>query len=94
LQSGLQLAREPSSLLIFPITEIMRKVSQGTSRLIEAHRIIVDAVRRRDKEESRLWMLRHTKDWRKGYERAGKDLDQPVDRVYLQHITIGTGPAS
>ena len=91
----LQLAREPSSLLIFPTTEIiLRKVSVGTSRLIEAHRIIVDAVRRRDKEESRLWMLRHTKDWRKGYERAGKDLDQPVDRVYLQHITMGAGPAS
>ena len=88
----LQLAREPSGLLIFPTTEIiLRKVKEGTSRLIEAHRIIVDAVRRRDKEESRLWMLRHAKDWRKGYERAGKDLDQPVERVYLQHITKDAG---
>ena len=86
----LQLAREPSSLLIFPTTEIiLRKVKEGTPRLIEAHRIIVDALRRHDKEESRLWMLRHAKDWRKGYERAGKDLDQPVERVYLQHIIMG-----
>ena len=85
----LQLAREPSGLLIFPTTKIiLRKVSEGIPRLIEAHRMIVDAVRRRDKEDSRLWMLRHTKDWRKGYERAGKDLDQPVERVYLQHITM------
>ncbi len=90
----LQLAREPSSLLIFPTTEIiLRKVHEGTLRLIEAHRFIVDAVRRGDKDASRLWMLRHTRDWRKGYERAGKDLDQPVERVYLQHITMGANPA-
>jgi GntR family transcriptional regulator, transcriptional repressor for pyruvate dehydrogenase complex len=63
-------------------------VSEGIPRLIEAHRKIIDALRQHDKATSRLWMLRHTKDWRKGYERAGKDLDQPVERVYLQHITM------
>ena len=53
--------------------------------------MIVDALRRHDKEESRLWMIRHAKDWRRGYERAGKDLDQPVERIYLQHITMDAG---
>ena len=53
--------------------------------------MIVDALRRRDKEESRLWMIRHAKDWRRGYERAGTDLDQPVERIYLQHITMDAG---
>jgi GntR family transcriptional regulator, transcriptional repressor for pyruvate dehydrogenase complex len=87
----LQLAREPSSLLIFPTTEIiLRKVKEGAPRLVEAHRKIVDALRRHDPEASRLWMVRHTRDWRKGYERAGKDLDQPVERIYLQHIISGS----
>lgn len=80
----LQLAREPSSLLIFPTTEmILRGVKEGMPRLLEAHRMIVDAVRRGDREGARLWMLRHVRDWRKGFERMGKDLDQPVDRVYM-----------
>ncbi len=83
----LQLAREPSSLLIFPTTEIiLRKVKEGVPRLIQAHRMIVDALRQRDKETSRLWMFRHVNDWRKGFERAGKDVDQPIDRVYMNDV--------
>lgn len=83
----LQLAREPSSLLIFPTTEIiLRKVKEGLPRLIQAHQMIVDAVRQRDKERSRLWMLRHIKDWRKGFVRAGKDVDEPIDRVYMNDV--------
>src|SRR6516164_818108 len=83
----LQLAREPSSLLIFPTTEIiLRKLKEGVPRLIQAHRKIADAVSRHDKETSRLWMLRHAKDWRRGFERAGKDIDQPIDRVYMKEV--------
>ena len=83
----LQLAREPTSLLIFPTTEIiLRKVKEGVPRLIHAHHMIIEAVRRHDKEASRLWMLRHVRDWRRGFERAGKDIDQPIDRVYSKDI--------
>ena len=83
----LQLAREPSSLLIFPTTEIiLRKLKEGVPRLIQAHRKIADAVSQHDKETSRLWMLRHAKDWRRGFERAGKDIDQPIDRVYMKEV--------
>jgi hypothetical protein len=39
-------------------------------------------------ESARLWARRHLNDWRKGFERAGNDLDQPIDRLYLGH-----GPA-
>ena len=85
----LQLAREPSSLLIFPTTEIiLRQVKEGVPRLLHAHRMIIDAIRRRDKEAARLWMLRHTKDWRRGFERCGKDLDQPIDRVYMTDVMM------
>jgi len=82
----LQLAREPSELLVVSSTElILRKVKEGAPRLLQAHRMYVDAIRRRDKEAARLWTRRHLNDWRRGFERAGKDLDQPIDRIYLQN---------
>lgn len=86
----LQLAREPSDLLVFPTTEmVLRKVKVGAARLLEAHRMMLDAIRRRDVDAARLWARRHIDDWRKGFERAGNDLDQPIDRIYLQFIAQG-----
>jgi DNA-binding FadR family transcriptional regulator len=81
----LQLAREPSELLVMPTTEmILKRVKEGPARLLEAHRMYVDAIRRRDKAAARLWVKRHLEDWRKGFERTGKDLDQPIDRIDLE----------
>src|SRR4051812_14489896 len=82
----LQLAREPSELLVISSTElILRKVKVGAARLLQAHRMYVEAIRRRDKDAARLWVRRHVNDWRKGFERAGNDLDQPIDRIVLQN---------
>jgi GntR family transcriptional regulator, transcriptional repressor for pyruvate dehydrogenase complex len=81
----LQLAREPAGLLNLPATElILERVDEALPRLIVAHREITDAIRKRDVEGARLWMRRHLQDWRRGFERIGKDLDQPIDQVYLQ----------
>ena len=81
----LQLAREPSELLVMPTTEmILKRVKEGAPRLLEAHRMYVEAIRNRDQAAGRLWVRRHLEDWRKGFERAGKDLDQPIDRIYLE----------
>jgi DNA-binding FadR family transcriptional regulator len=81
----LQLAREPSELLVISSTElILHKINEGTPRLLQAHRMYVDALRRRDKEAARLWTRRHLDDWRKGFQRAGGDVNQPIDRIYLQ----------
>ena len=41
---------------------------------------------RRDKEAAQLWARRHINDWRKGFERAGNDLDQPIDKIYLRSL--------
>lgn len=83
----LQLAREPSDLLIFPTTElVLRQVKEGSARLLEAHRMMLDAIVRHDKEAARLWARRHINDWRKGFERAGNDLDQPIDKIYLHSL--------
>ncbi|MGQ0544216.1 MAG: FadR/GntR family transcriptional regulator [Betaproteobacteria bacterium] len=82
---ALQLAREPSELLVMHTTEmILKRVKEGPARLLEAHRKYLDAIRRRDKDAGRLWARRHLEDWRKGFELAGKDLDQPIDRIYLE----------
>jgi GntR family transcriptional repressor for pyruvate dehydrogenase complex len=81
----LQMAREPSELLVNSSTElILHKIREGAPRLLQAHRMYVDALRRRDKEAGRLWARRHLDDWREGFKRAGGDLDQPIDRIYLQ----------
>jgi GntR family transcriptional regulator, transcriptional repressor for pyruvate dehydrogenase complex len=88
----LQLAREPSDLLVFPTTElVLRQVKEGPARLLEAHRMMLDAIGRRDKEGARLWARRHINDWRKGFERAGNDLDQPIDHIYLRSLSRSAG---
>lgn len=89
----LALSREPCSLLFFPTSELVcRRVPEGPARMIHAHRQIIDAIRNRDLETARLWMRRHIYDWRRGFERAGRDLDEPVERVYArslpQHMTL------
>lgn len=92
---ALQLAREPSDLLVFPTTRlVLSQVREGPARLLEAHRRMLDAIRRRDKEEARLWARRHINDWRKGFERAGNDLDQPIDRIYLRSLVREEPPAA
>jgi DNA-binding GntR family transcriptional regulator len=83
----LQLAREPSDLLIFPTTRlVLSQVKEGPARLLAAHRMMLDAIMRRDKEAARLWARRHINDWRRGFERAGNDLDQPIDKIYLRSL--------
>jgi DNA-binding FadR family transcriptional regulator len=82
----LELAREPAGLLFFPTTEmICRRVPEGAGRLVEAHRHIIDAVKARDGKAAALWMNRHVSDWQKGFERAGRDLDEPVERVFARN---------
>jgi DNA-binding FadR family transcriptional regulator len=75
----LLLAKEPTSMLVRPTTAlIIRKNPQGIPRLIEAHRHILDALRRRDRDKGRLWVDRHLRDWKAGFERSGMDLDSPI----------------
>jgi GntR family transcriptional regulator, transcriptional repressor for pyruvate dehydrogenase complex len=80
----LVLAGEPLKLLVAPTTELIlaANLDLGGPRLLQAHRMYVDALRQRDAEAGRDWARRHLCDWRKGFEQVGKDLNQPVDRIY------------
>ncbi|HRF07683.1 MAG TPA: FCD domain-containing protein [Xanthobacteraceae bacterium] len=81
----LQLAREPTGLLFFPTTELIcQKVPNGAARIVEANTMMLNAIRERDKKSALTWMRRHVEDWRKGFERTGKELDQAVDKSYLR----------
>ena len=77
---ALLLAKEPSSMLVRPTTAlIISNNPGGIPRLIEAHANIYQALRDRDRAKGRLWVDRHLRDWRVGFERSGRDLDSPVE---------------
>ena len=85
----LLLAKEPSSMLVRPTTAlIISNNPRGIPRLIEAHTNIYEALRDRDREKGRLWVDRHLRDWKAGFERSGRDLDSPVD---LRVSKLGAG---
>lgn len=72
----LTLAQEPPLLLLEPSLQVMiDKVPQARSRIVTAQRKITEALRDRDAEGARTWMSRHIRDFRKGYEIAGIELE-------------------
>lgn len=87
----LQLAREPAGLLFTPtLTMILNAVPQAGPRNLEAHQHIVEACKAHDVVVARDWMRRHITDWRRGFEIAGKSLDDPVERTFAGHLGLGS----
>lgn len=76
---ALVLSREPIGQLLFrPYLELSQHVPQAPERNLTAHRELLEAVRRHDSGLARLWMDRHIRDLRKGWEMAGRALDDPI----------------
>jgi len=79
----LLLAREPVSLLLYPLLSklfkhpVTREVSPR--RLVEAHAHIVQAFEDHDQAAVKEWMTKHMVDFRRGYDYAGLDLDEVAD---------------
>ena len=87
----MELAREPAAQLFFPTAEmICRHVPEGATRMVKAHKHIVHAIRKHDMENARIWVLRHLVDWKKGFERAGLRIDEPIGSL-LAKLTSGIG---
>jgi len=78
----LLLAKEPASMLVRPTTAlIISRNQRGIARLIVAHEKILEALRTRDFAMGRLWVDRHLRDWKAGFELSGMDLDSPVGGI-------------
>jgi GntR family transcriptional repressor for pyruvate dehydrogenase complex len=73
----LMLGHEPLLQLLEPsLCAMMDRVPQARARITVAERRISDAIRERNVEAARTWMARHIRDFRKGYEIAGIDLQR------------------
>ncbi len=75
----LMLAQEPLLQLLEPSLQVMiDDVPQARSRIITAQRRISEALSARDTDGARTWMAKHIRDFRKGFEIAGIDLEQRI----------------
>lgn len=75
----LGLAQEPLLQLLVPSLGVMiDKVPQARARIATAQRRLVEALEARDQQAAHQWMARHIRDFSKGYELAGIDLELRV----------------
>ena len=72
------LAREPLGELLFPaFGTVIRNIGPG-ERLFEAHTKIFQALKKGNEKQAETWMAKHIRDFRRGCELAGLNLDSPV----------------
>ena len=75
---ALLLAREPLGELLFPAYgTVIRNIGPG-ERLLEAHTKIFQALKKGNEKQAETWMAKHIRDFRRGCELAGLNLDAPV----------------
>jgi GntR family transcriptional regulator, transcriptional repressor for pyruvate dehydrogenase complex len=75
----LGLAQEPLLQLLEPSLGVMiDKVPQARARIATAQRRLVEALEARSPQAAHDWMARHIRDFRRGYELAGIDLELRV----------------
>jgi DNA-binding FadR family transcriptional regulator len=75
----LVLAQEPLIQLLEPtLGAMIDKVSQARSRISTAQRRLSDAIQARNADDARTWMAKHIRDFRRGYEVAGVDLNLKI----------------
>jgi DNA-binding FadR family transcriptional regulator len=75
------LLNEPLLRLLKPsLAVIIDRVPQARGRIESAQEHIVGAVTARDADSAAMWMTRHVRDFRRGYEVAGIPLSSEVGR--------------
>jgi GntR family transcriptional regulator, transcriptional repressor for pyruvate dehydrogenase complex len=75
----LALAQEPLLLLLEQALGVMiDHAPQARERIASAQRRLLAAIEERDAEAAGTWMTKHVRDFRRGFEVAGIDLDTPV----------------
>jgi len=75
----LVMAQQPLLQLLEPsLGAMIDKVAQARSRIVTAHRRVTDAIAARSADDARAWMVKHVRDFRRGYEVAGIDLQLKI----------------
>lgn len=75
----LELSVDPIGVLLLSATlDLYKKVPSARHRLHRAHKEIAAAICEHDRERARDWMAKHIRDFRRGYEVAGMELDAPI----------------
>jgi len=81
---ALQLARAPlSEFLSGAYGVVTRKLGPG-ERLLQAHETIFTAISQKDAQTAEEWMAKHYRDFLRGCEVAGINVDDPVSKVNRQ----------
>ena len=74
------LAHEPLVELLVPsLGAMIDKVPQARRRIAEAQRRLVTAIRERNAVQAGEWMAKHIRDFRRGFEIAGIELERRVE---------------
>lgn len=83
--SVLVLSQEPLlQLLNSSLRRLVEIVPQARSRIATAQRRITEAVERGDAVAARSWCEKHIRDYRRGFEIAGINLDLPIAPAVLR----------
>tara|TARA_R110002110_G_scaffold70800_1_gene189501 strand:+ start:32103 stop:32879 length:777 start_codon:yes stop_codon:yes gene_type:complete len=78
---ALVLARAPIGEFLFPAYgAVIEKLGPGP-RLLDAHTRVFNALAAKDSETAREWMSKHIRDFLRGCELAGLEIDDPVRKV-------------
>ena len=74
----LQLSRLGIAHVFLPAVNRLMRQLDVNQRLLDAHLQIYRGLRDHDPEQVRTWVLKHTDDFKRGYEVAGLDINAPV----------------
>ncbi|KZD05490.1 FadR/GntR family transcriptional regulator [Oceanibaculum pacificum] len=76
---ALLLAREALGQLFYPAFEtVISGIPSAPERLLVAHGQVFRHIQAGNAAEARLWMERHIKDFKRGFDRLGLDLAAPI----------------
>ena len=79
---ALMLAYEPLRRFFFPAFEtVLSAVPPAGARLLKAHQEIASAIITGDQDLASLWMERHIRDFKRGFDVGMLDILQPVERL-------------
>lgn len=81
----LLLAREPMARLFYPAFQaVLSRVPESAARLLKAHRAIFTALQHNNSLDAFLWMEKHIRDFKVGFELASLNLES--DQIEIRSL--------